>query len=118
MNGFILGLFCLVGLQACSDELVCDSVLEESVTYTTDIAPIFEAKCNYCHNQEKTGVEREGAPVGVDYTNYEASVAHAETALDEILAATMPPACEACPPVPNAEQANLLCNWIKQGTPE
>ena len=111
-------LFLTLHLVGCSDDLTCDSTLEQSVTYTTDIAPLFEAKCNYCHNHEKTGVEREGAPVGVDYTTYAASVANALGALDEIVAAEMPPVCEACPPVPNAEQANLLCNWIKQGTPE
>ena len=114
----ILGLMSFSFLHGCSEDLVCDSPLEETVTYTLDIAPIFEAKCNYCHNHEKTGVEREGAPVGVDYTTYDASVANALGALDEILAAEMPPVCEACPSVPNAEQANLLCNWIKQGTPE
>ncbi len=102
----------------CSEDIVCESDLEQTVTYTADIAPMFEAKCNYCHNHEKTGVEREGAPVGVDYTTYTASVENAQGALDEILAAEMPPVCEACPSVPNAEQANLLCNWMKQGTPE
>ena len=45
----------------CSEDIVCESDLEQTVTYTADIAPMFEAKCNYCHNHEKTGVEREGA---------------------------------------------------------
>ena len=100
------------------DEVVCDTVLEQTVTYTADIQPMFEAKCNYCHNHEKTGIEREGAPVGVDYTTYSASVLNALGALDEARSETMPPSCEACPPVPNSEQTNLLCNWIQQGTPE
>ena len=113
---FALGF--ILALAGCSDDLACESVVERDITYTDDIAPIFEAKCNYCHNHEKTGLEREGAPLGVDYTTYAASVKSALGALDEIWAAEMPPVCEACPPVPNAEQANLLCNWIKQGTPE
>ena len=105
-------------MTGCAGEVECDSMLDQSVSYATDIAPIFEAKCNYCHNHEKTGAARDGAPVGVDYTTYEDSVANAVGALDEILAEEMPPSCGACPSVPNAEQANLLCNWIKQGTPE
>ena len=117
-GSLILVLLLLAFSTGCSDDIVCESDLEQTVTFTDDIAPLFEAKCNYCHNHEKTGVEREGAPVGVDYTTYAASVANAQGALDEILAGEMPPVCEACPPVPNAEQANLLCNWMKQGTPE
>ena len=117
-GSLILVLPFLIFFTGCSEDIVCESNLEQTVTYTVDIAPMFEAKCNYCHNHEKTGVEREGAPLGVDYTTYAASVENAQGALDEILAAEMPPVCEACPPVPNAEQANLLCNWIKQGTPE
>jgi len=116
--GLILGLFGVLFLSGCSDDVVCESTLDQPVTYTADIAPMFEAKCNYCHNHEKTGAEREGAPLGVDYTTYTASVANAQGALDEIVAGEMPPLCEACPSVPNAEQANLLCNWMKQGTPE
>ena len=117
-GSLILVLPLLALSTGCSDDIVCESDLEQTVTFTEDIAPLFEAKCNYCHNHEKTGVEREGAPVGVDYTTYAASVANAQGALDEILAGEMPPVCEACPSVPNAEQANLLCNWMKQGTPE
>ena len=117
-TGLVLGLLGSVSLIGCSNDVVCDSTLEQTVTYTADIEPMFEAKCNYCHNHEKVGHEREGAPVGVDYTTYAASVANAMGALDEIVAGEMPPLCEACPSVPNAEQANLLCNWIKQGTPE
>ena len=117
-KSLILAFFGALCLTGCSDELVCDSTVEQPVSYAVDIAPMFEAKCNYCHNHEKTGVEREGAPLGVDYTTYAASVANAMGALDEIVAGEMPPLCEACPSVPNAEQANLLCNWIKQGTPE
>ena len=101
-----------------SEEVVCETVLEETVSFSTDIQPLFEAKCNYCHNHEKTGVEREGAPLGVDYTTYAAAVTNALGALDEARSETMPPSCEACPPVPSSEQTNLLCNWIKQGTPE
>ena len=117
-GSLILVLPLLALSTGCSDDIVCESDLEQTVTFTEDIAPLFEAKCNYCHNHEKTGVEREGAPVGVDYTTYAASVENAQGALDEILAGEMPPVCEACPSVPNAEQANLLCNWMKQGTPE
>ena len=108
----------LCGCGEASQEVQCETVLEQAVTYSADVQPLFEAKCNYCHNHEKTGVEREGAPVGVDYTTYAAAVVNALGALDEARSETMPPSCEACPPVPNSEQTNLLCNWIKQGTPE
>ena len=84
--GLILGLFGVLFLSGCSDDVVCESTLDQPVTYTADIAPMFEAKCNYCHNHEKTGAEREGAPLGVDYTTYTASVANAQGALDEIVA--------------------------------
>ena len=113
-----LSIGCLCVLLGCAEDVECDSILEQALTYTTDIEPIFEAKCNYCHNHEKTGTEREGAPVGVDYTTYASVVENALGALDEIRAEEMPPICEDCPSVPNTEQTNLLCNWIEQGMPE
>ena len=118
--GLSIALSAFIALQGCGaeEEVQCETVLEQPVTYSTDVQPLFEAKCTYCHSHEKTGLEREGAPVGVDYTTYAAAVVNALGALDEARSATMPPSCEACPPVPNSEQTNLLCNWIKQGTPE
>jgi uncharacterized membrane protein len=116
----VLSAYAFIALQGCGaeEEVQCETVLEQPVTYSTDVQPLFEAKCTYCHNHEKTGLEREGAPSGVDYTTYATAVVNALGALDEARSATMPPSCEACPPVPNSEQTNLLCNWIKQGTPE
>lgn len=108
----------LVGMVACSDDVVCESVLEQSVSWSEQVEPLVQAKCNYCHNEGKTGAEREGAPDGIDYTSYDVAVESATAALRRMRLGDMPPNCEECPSVPNAEETNLFCNWVEQGFPE
>ena len=53
-----------IAASACSKRNDCPPV--QSLNYETDIAPMIDRHCIGCHSSTRTGVERRGAPEGVD----------------------------------------------------
>jgi len=83
------------------------------VTYTDQIKVILDNNCVLCHDSEKQGAERNGAPLDVNLDTYENAVAVAERANIQIQAGTMPPTGG----LPTELRA-LFQQWIDQGLEE
>lgn len=85
-----------------------DPCANKTVTYTKDIKPILETKCNsgQCHGA--------GAPQG-NWTSFATVKAAATNIRNQVSAKTMPKA-----PNPALSQAeiDLFVCWVKSGTPE
>lgn len=86
---------------------------------TTDVPAYAEVSiwpsCTNCHASTLTGADRMGAPEGVDYDTYEAAVANADAAVEEVAEGKMP--------YPDGsgvseEEKQSLYAWVECGTPE
>lgn len=73
------------------------------------------AKCTSCHASTLTGSARAGAPVGIDFDVYDAAVAHAQVAMDEVYMGAMPVA--GSPPLSDAEKQQIY-EWASCDTPK
>ena len=81
-------------------------------TYVQDIKPVMDQSCVLCHDSNKSGALRNGAPVQVNFDTYEQVIANLERASIRIQAGTMPPAGPL-----DSETVNSILEWIAAGTP-
>jgi mono/diheme cytochrome c family protein len=94
-----------------------DEVLAGPVSYTRQVAPIFQDNCVDCHGGETTEVELDlttydGVMAGSEYgTVIEAGDPDASLLLDMISAGEMPQEADAL----EEEQVELVRTWIEQG---
>jgi mono/diheme cytochrome c family protein len=94
-----------------------DEVLAGPVSYTRQVAPIFQDNCVDCHGGETTEVELDlttydGVMAGSEYgTVIEAGDPDASLLLDMISAGEMPQEADAL----EEEQVELIRAWIEQG---
>ena len=86
------------------------SLTTDPVTYTEHIKPILDRRCTGCHSSALGGVDRRGAPLGVDYDTYQAAKVSADDAEKRIQAGVMPPG----QPLPSDEKV-LFEEWIDDG---
>ena len=71
--------------------------------------------CTGCHSSTLPASMRSAAPVGVDYDNYDVSVASAERGVVRVFANTMPPGGAGV--IAEADR-EAFYNWALCGTPE
>jgi len=83
------------------------------VTYTMNVKAILDQHCILCHSTANSGVQRNGAPLEVNFNTYQVAVDHAEHANERIQAGTMPPTGG----IP-ADQRAIFARWLQDGTPE
>jgi hypothetical protein len=95
---------------------VCASIAAADVTYTRDVAPIFQAKCQQCHRPQDV------APFAL--MTYDDAVTYARDIKSSLTLKTMPP----WKPVPGFnefqdsyaitdDERNTVLAWIDAGTP-
>ncbi len=84
--------------------------MEETVTYTKHTKAIFDADCTSCHATTKSGADRYGAPIGVDFDTYETAATSGDLANQRVQADVMPPAG----PLSNVKKS-LLRQWVEDG---
>jgi cytochrome c5 len=78
---------------------------------------VFATNCLSCHSSELTGGARNGAPPGVNWDTYEATLPNADSAITRAVEAmTMPPAGTK-PPL-NQEQKDAMLAWQSAGFPQ
>ena len=93
-----------------SDEL---EYVDGGVTYTEDIQQILDINCIGCHATYRTGAERNGAPIGVDFNNHDVASESAEGANTRIQSGNMPVGGTL-----TDEEKSLFQEWIDDGVPE
>jgi hypothetical protein len=114
---------CLVGVLLAFNLTACgekqdpfgggDGGVDGEVTYGNQIGPLLEANCVPCHDSAKSGAERNGAPLGVDFDNYTDAKNSALGANTRIQAGTMPPTG-----APSTGDKALFQAWVDQGMKE
>lgn len=113
-----LALAATLGLLAgaCGEKL--DPVQERDAsgltpTWCEDVQPIVESRCLGCHSVTRTGSQRNGAPIGVNFDTYE-DASRLATAMDDVIqSGFMPPPG----PLPSGDQA-IFGAWVDTGRPE
>ncbi len=96
---------------------VIDVQTKAEVSFSEQIAPIFEARCTECHNADNPELglnlaTYEGAMVGSDYgTVIEPGNPDGSLILDMISSGDMPEEGDPVPP----EELELLRTWIAEG---
>ncbi len=90
-----------------------DSDKDTIVTYSNQIAPILNTHCVSCHDSGKSGPQRNNAPIGVDFDNYESARQSSQKANLRIQAGSMPPSGSL-----SKEEKSLFQTWLDQETPE
>ena len=83
------------------------------VSYSVHIRPILELRCTPCHSSSRQGLERNGAPPGINFDTFSAARAASPKANPRIQSGTMPPGGG----IPKEERL-LFQSWVDQGTPE
>jgi cytochrome c5 len=78
---------------------------------------VFATNCLSCHSSALTGTARNGAPPGVNWDTYEATLPNADNAITRAVEAmTMPPA--GTKPLLNQEQKDAMLAWQSAGFPQ
>lgn len=75
--------------SACGEELPevdCNAITVPTYSQLT----VLET-CSMCHSSQRTGANRFGAPVGVDFDNYNGARDNSEHAMEEMYEGKMPP---------------------------
>ena len=107
---FILTLTAVTFFISCSKKASPARV--KLTTYTVDIAPLLQAKCEPCHMPSKGGRK-------ADFENYEPAKRHATQILDRVL---MDPGQRGFMPFKNEKlpetEIAIIKKWIDQGLPE
>lgn len=88
--------------------------LVDPVVWEGALDAVFATHCAGCHAEIVVGVDRRGAPAGVDFGRYEAAAAHVDRAFARMSDGSMPP------PGPARVSACLVDGvrrWIELGTP-
>jgi uncharacterized membrane protein len=85
-------------------------------TFTRDVFPIVQMKCLPCHSSTKTGESRMGAPPGLDFDTYDATMPNQARFADAITSGLEPPMS-----VPQlattAEERDLVSDWRRCSYP-
>ena len=83
-------------------------------------APSFNSidwsSCTHCHSSDMT-VNRQGAPVGVDYDDYASASAKGSRTADRVMDGSMPPTDGGGPALTEEAKAQMI-DWAQCGTPE
>jgi uncharacterized membrane protein len=82
-------------------------------SYVQDIKPVFDQNCVLCHDTNKSGALRNGAPVSVNFDTYQKIIDNLERASIRVQAGTMPPTGPL-----DSETVTLILEWIAAGSPE
>ena len=69
--------------------------------------------CTRCHSSQRTGAERNTAPVGYDFDTVEGVRLYMEDVSEEVSVGGMPPT----PPKPSQAEIDTLTGWIACGAP-
>ena len=73
--------------------------------------------CQLCHRSDlMTLADRQDAPIGIDFDNYDSAKAWADKAAEEVAEGEMPPPEENITPLSDAAKAGLYA-WVDCGTP-
>jgi cytochrome c5 len=111
-KAFILTLCLAVMIIVVSGQSSCQTTTP-GATYTTDMKPIFDKNCIACHATTKSGSQRNGAPVGIDYDNYTVAKANGKMGNSAVQKGSMPPAG----PLSQADK-DTFQSWIDGGMPQ
>ena len=90
-----------------------DCNLPGTVTYTSDVKPIFDAACISCHASTLSGDDRNGAPVDVNLDNYDDAVTSSARVVAAVQGEIMPPSG----PASDCQKATVQ-GWVDDGTQE
>lgn len=117
-RGFIWVIALSVGIGSFScgekqDPLGGDGGDVGDVSYENGLKAILDANCISCHATGAQGADRSGAPNGVNFDTYSATVESADRADSQIQSGGMPPAG----PLSDLEKA-IFQAWIDQGMKE
>ena len=85
---------------------------ESTITYVREIKTILDQHCLPCHSTSKSGAQRNGAPITINFDTYELAVANIERANTRIQAGTMPPTGGL-----DTEIRTTVMDWLATGTP-
>lgn len=89
--------------------------LSSPLSYATDIAPLMTTYCTECHTADKSGKQRQGAPITVDYDTLSDTSRHARRGAKRMLRGDMPPS-GTTKDLPH-KAACVFDAWRQQGTP-
>lgn len=109
-------LFCFAMLLGCDGDkqdpvFVSDGDVG-AVNFISDVQPILETNCLRCHSISKSGGERNGAPLTVNFDTYENVVNLADRANARIQSGTMPPGSG----LPDTDRV-VFSDWVTSGMP-
>jgi mono/diheme cytochrome c family protein len=85
-----------------------DEVTSQEYFDTVMVPQIFEPHCSRCHWSDKTGAERHGAPVSVDYDTPAAAGSRASSTWFRVSTYDMPPMGV----VPTLDEMATLNEWL------
>ncbi len=108
----ILLVFTTAGCGEKADPLSGLAGLGGTPTYVQDVKALLDQHCLPCHSTAKSGAQRNGAPIAVNFDTYELAVANIERAGVRIQAGTMPPAGGLEPAI-----RTIILDWLATGTP-
>lgn len=114
MRRFLV-LTCL--LVGCGDAEPPDPCLE-SPTYTNQILPIVADHCLACHDENRQGVARNGAPMEVNFNSFAGVEPVIARFADNITSGRMPPPEALNVPPLNTDQRRLVDAWRRCGYPQ
>lgn len=108
----------LIGCGRKPDPIPCGEALLEDigdVTYTADIQPLLDTYCTTCHSRSATGSERNLAPDGANFDDFNSSLLHFDDIVTRVAGGNMPPGAFA---QPSQRERCVFIAWDNQGFPE
>jgi uncharacterized membrane protein len=117
MGSFVFAVAAVVFQLGCGEKI--DPVsgdfdpVDGGVTYSEDMKPILDENCIRCHASDKSGPERNGAPLSVNLDTYEGASASSEAANVRVQSGSMPP----IGPLDSADR-ELFQQWVEDGAPQ
>lgn len=117
LRNFVLIVAAIVFQLGCGekiDPLLGDyEPVDGGVTYSEDMKPILDENCIRCHAADKSGPDRNGAPMSVNFDTYDGASASAAAANVRVQSGTMPPTGQ----LDRADRV-LFQQWLDDGAPE
>lgn len=111
-SSMMLIIFATAGCGEKADPLSGPLSGESTPTYIQEVKAILDQHCLPCHSTSKSGAQRNGAPITINFDTYELAVANIERANTRIQAGTMPPTGGLAP-----EIRTTVLDWLATGTP-
>lgn len=106
-----------LSFAACTGDDV--DVCAGAPTYESDIRAILDDKCIDCHHTTVRGLNRNGAPEGIDFDDYATLADHVTAIADAITSGREPPrGTPDAPPGTTAAERDLVTDWRRCGFPE